>query len=109
MIDFLTTFAGQSTLAIQNARLYAETKRREWEATKLYAISSQLASNLDASQVLDLITAETIGLLGCDASGLYTYDHIRDGLTFHRGIDLDPELTRDLVLTLGEGVAGRAF
>src|SRR5262249_17519181 len=47
--------------------------------------------------------------LGCDASGLYTYDESRGGLTFHRGIHLDPELTRDLVLTPGEGVAGRAF
>jgi len=109
LIDLLATFAAQSALAIQNARLYAETKRREWEATKLYQISSQLASNLDAGQVLDLITAETIGLLGCDASGLYTYDDTRRGLTFHRGIHLDPELTRDLVLTPGEGVAGRAF
>src|SRR5215475_2641448 len=109
LIDLLATFAAQSALAIQNARLYAETKRREWEATKLYGISSQLASNLDAGQVLNLITAETIGLLGCDASGLYTYDDSRRGLTFHRGIHLDPELTRDLVLTPGEGVAGRAF
>jgi signal transduction histidine kinase len=109
VIDFLMTFAAQSALAIQNARLYAETKRREWEATKLYEISSQLASSLDADQVLDLITAETLGLLGCDASGLYTYDDQRRGLTFHRGIHLDPELTRDLVLTPGEGVAGRAF
>src|SRR5262249_19754456 len=31
------------------------------------------------------------------------------GLTFRRGIHLDPDLTRDLVLTPGEGVAGRAF
>jgi signal transduction histidine kinase len=109
LIDFLSTFAAQSALAIQNARLYAETKRREWEATKLYEISSQLASNLDAGQVLDLITTETIGLLGCDASGLYTWNEARGGLTFHRGIHLDPELTRALVLTAGEGVAGRAF
>jgi signal transduction histidine kinase len=109
VIDFLMTFAAQSALAIQNARLYAETKRREWEATKLYEISTQLASSLDADHVLDLITTETIGLLGGDASGLYTYDAERGGLTFHRGIHLDPELLRDLVLTPGEGVAGRAF
>jgi signal transduction histidine kinase/DNA-binding response OmpR family regulator len=109
VVDLLTTFAAQSALAIQNARLYGETTRREREATKLYEITSQLASNLDADRVLDLITAETIGLLGCDASGLYTYDESRGGLTFYRGIHLDLELTRDLVLTPGEGVAGRAF
>jgi signal transduction histidine kinase/DNA-binding response OmpR family regulator len=109
VVDLLTTFAAQSALAIQNARLYTETTRREREATKLYEITSQLASNLDADRVLDLITAQTIELLRCDASGLYTYDGARGGLTFHRGIHLDLELTRDLVLTPGEGVAGRAF
>src|SRR5262249_50722112 len=57
----------------------------------------------------DLITAKAIDLLGCDAAGLYTYDEARGGLTFHRGIHLDPQLTRDLVLVPGEGVAGRAF
>jgi GAF domain-containing protein len=62
VLEFLMTFAAQSALAIQNARLYAETKRREWEATKLYEVSTQLASSLDADGVLDLITAETIGV-----------------------------------------------
>src|SRR5215470_14000598 len=109
VVNLLTTFAAQSALAIQNARLYGETTRREREATKLYEITSQLATNLDADSVLDLITAQTIGLLGCDASGLYTYEESRGGLTFHRGIHLDPELTRNLVLIPGEGVAGRAF
>jgi signal transduction histidine kinase len=109
VIDVLTTFAAQSALAIQNARLFAETKRREWKATKLYEVTSQLASDLDADRVLDLITAQAIELLRCDASGLYTYDQARGGLTVHRGIHLDPELTRDLVLIPGEGVAGGAF
>src|SRR5262249_25173787 len=49
-------------------------ERREWKATKLYEVTSQLASNLDVDRVLDLITAKTIEFLGGDASGLYTYD-----------------------------------
>jgi signal transduction histidine kinase/uncharacterized tellurite resistance protein B-like protein len=109
VIDVLSTFAAQSALAIQNARLFAETKRREWKATKLYEVTSQLASNLDADRVLDLITAQAIELLGCDAAGLYTYDETRRGLTVHRGRHLDSGLMRDLVLMPGEGVAGGAF
>ena len=109
VVNLLTTFTAQSALAIQNARLFGETTRREREATKLYEITAQLASSLDADRVLDLITEQTIELLGCDASGLYMYEEARGGLTFHRGIHLDPELTRDLVLKPGEGVAGRAF
>src|SRR5262249_59648624 len=72
-------------------------------------LTSQLASNLEGDRILDLITAKTIEVLGGDAAGLYTYDASRSGLMFKRGIHLDPDLTRDLVLTPGEGVAGRAF
>jgi signal transduction histidine kinase/CheY-like chemotaxis protein len=109
IVALMTTFATQSALAIKNARLYADATRREREMTRLYELTSELASNLDVPRVLDLITAKTIDLLGCDAAGLYIYNEARRGLTFHRGIQLDPELTRTLVLTPGEGVAGRAF
>src|SRR5262249_38618852 len=83
--------------------------RREWKVSNLYEVTSQLASNLDVDRVLDLITLKTIEFLGGDAAGLYTYDESRGGLTFLRGLHLDPDLTRNLVLRPGEGVAGRAF
>ena len=37
------------------------------------------------------------------------YNEVRGGLTHFRGLHVDAELTRDLVLRPGEGIAGRAF
>jgi signal transduction histidine kinase len=99
----------QLAMALEEARLYAEAQAREREATRLYEITAQLAASLDLDRTLDLITAKTLELLGCDASGIYTYDEEKGELRFLRGLRLDPRLTGNLVLRPGEGVAGRAF
>ena len=58
-------------VAIHKARLYAESRAREEEVTKLYEVTAHLAATLDVDSVLDQIVAKTIDLLGCDASGVY--------------------------------------
>jgi len=108
-ITLLSAFADHASLAIEKSRLLQATRAREQEATKLYTITAQLGSDLGLDRRLDLITAAVIELLGCDASGVYGYDVERGSLTFRRGLNLDPELTRALVLRPGDGVAGRAF
>jgi signal transduction histidine kinase/DNA-binding response OmpR family regulator len=102
-------FCQQLATALEECRLYAETRAREREATQLYEVTAQLASSLDLNHVLDLITAKAVELVGCDSSGIYMYDAARGGLTYSRGLHVDPELMRDLVLRPGEGIAGRAF
>jgi len=99
----------QLALALEEARLNAESLAREREATKLYAVTSGLASSLDLDRILDHIAANTVELLGSDAAGIYMYDAARGGLTFRRGLNLDPRMIRELVLKPGEGVAGRAY
>jgi PAS domain S-box-containing protein len=122
-VSLLSALADQASIAITKnrllrdaedaraavERLYAESHAREQEATKLYEITSQLASSLDVDVILDQIVGKTVDLLGSDAAGIYTYDERRGGLTFRRGLNLDPNMTRHLVLEPGEGVAGRAY
>jgi PAS domain S-box-containing protein len=108
-IEPFTLLCQQFATAWEAARLYAETRVREREATQLYEITAQLASSLDLDHVLDLITAKAVELLGCDGSGIYMYNEARGGLMYSRGLHIDPELMRDLVLGPGEGIAGRAF
>jgi PAS domain S-box-containing protein len=108
-IEPFTLLCQQFATAWEAARLYAETRAREREATQLYEITAQLASSLDLDHVLDLITTKAVELLGCDGSGIYMYNEARGGLTYSRGLHIDPELMRDLVLGPGEGIAGRAF
>jgi len=76
-VSLLSAFADQASVAITKQRLlreaedaraaverlYAESRAREREATKLYEITSQLASSLDVDRILDQIVGKTVDLL----------------------------------------------
>jgi signal transduction histidine kinase/DNA-binding response OmpR family regulator/putative methionine-R-sulfoxide reductase with GAF domain len=108
-LAILQTVGRQTGTLLRSVRLHEATERQARQATKLYEVAGQLASTLDADLVLERVTQTTLDLLGCDASAVYAYDETRGGLVLRRGLNLDPELSRSLVLRLGEGVAGRAF
>jgi two-component system, NarL family, sensor histidine kinase DevS len=96
-------------MALEESRFYAEARAREQEATRLYAVTRQLATSLDRERLLDVIAEQARELTGCDAVGIFFYDGARGALVFHRGLHLAPELTRGLALRPGEGIAGRAY
>jgi PAS domain S-box-containing protein len=96
-------------MALEESRLYAEARAREQEATRLYAVTRQLATSLDRERLLDAIAEQAVELTGCEAVGIFFYDVSREALVFHRGLHLAAELTRGLALRPGEGVAGRAY
>ena len=108
-VAVLQTVGQQTGTLLRSARLDEATERQARQATKLYEVAGQLASTLDVDLVLDRVTQTTLELLGCDASGVYAHDETRGGLVLRRGLHLDPELGRSLVLRPGEGVVGRAF
>ena len=82
---------------------------REREATRLYAITSQLASSLDVDRTLDQITASAAELLGADAAAIFMYDAGRGGLACQRALNLPDRLIQELVLEPGQGVVGHAY
>jgi PAS domain S-box-containing protein len=96
-------------MALEESRLYTAARAREQEATRLYAVTRQLATSLDRERLLDVIAAQAMELTGCDAVGIFFYDVAREALVFHRGLHLPTELTSGLALRPGEGVAGRAY
>jgi PAS domain S-box-containing protein len=105
----LELFCQQLQSLVSNARLWAETQRRERDATLLLDVTRRLSSTLDLEQVLDIITESTLGVLECDASGFYRWDAARNGLVFVRGRHVPEAMTRAIVLRAGEGVSGRAY
>jgi PAS domain S-box-containing protein len=105
----LAALARQAAVALDNARLYAEARSGEEQATRVRAVTRELASTLDFERVLDMITDKTRDLLGCDAALIFRYDAARDGLVPVHSRGFDETLMRTLVLRPGEGVAGRAF
>jgi signal transduction histidine kinase/CheY-like chemotaxis protein/HPt (histidine-containing phosphotransfer) domain-containing protein/putative methionine-R-sulfoxide reductase with GAF domain len=108
-VAIFQTVGQQTGTLLRSVRLHEATERQARQATKLYEVAGQLASTLDVDLVLDRVTQTILDLLGGDASGVYAYDEARGGLVVRRGLHLDPELSRNLLLRPGEGVAGRAF
>ena len=105
----LEIFCQQLQNLISNARLWAETQRRERDATLLVEVTRRLSSTLDLEQVLDIITESALGAIELDAAGLYRWEAARDGLVLVRGRNLPEAMLRDIALRPGEGVSGRAY
>jgi PAS domain S-box-containing protein len=108
-VAHLELFCQQLATAVNNARLYRETRQREHDATILLEVTRKLSATLELDEVLDLIADGTIEALGCAAAGFYRWDASRGGLVFARGRNHPMEFVRPLLLKPGEGVTGRAY
>jgi len=105
----LELFCQQLQSLVSNADLWAETQRRERDATLLVEVTRRLSSTLDLEQVLDVITESALSAVELDAAGFYRWDTGRGGLALVRGRNLPETMTRDETLRPGEGVGGRAY
>ena len=108
-VAHLELFCQQLGSAVNNARLYGETRQRERDATILLEVTRKLSATLELDGVIDLIADGVIEALGCAAAGFYRWDASRGGLVFARGRNHPMEFARPLLLKPGEGVTGRAF
>lgn len=104
-IRLATMFANQAAIAIENARLYEESKRRAEELAALHVISLELVAKTDLSELLPSVLQEAAGLLGSDCVGVYLYDPQTEELELR----VSHGYTRDytgLRLSIDEGLAG---
>ncbi len=108
-VALLSAFADQAAVAFEEARLYAETREREREATNLARVTAHLASSLQLDRVLDLITWSAKELLRCDAAAVWRYDEGRDGLVAYRASGMPIERISHVVVKPGQGLAGRVL
>lgn len=97
---FLSTFAGHAAVAIENARLYEQTRqlaeeniRRVTELSILHEISSTLGTTLELDKLLHIIlTGVTIGGgLGFNRAVLFLHDERENVLRGVLGIGPDSE------------------
>jgi len=69
-IALLETFADQAAIALQNARLYAESERRRRVAETLVDASRALGGTLDIRAVVELLGQSAVTELGTESCGL---------------------------------------
>ena len=98
-------FADQAAIALENARLFAETKRRADEFAALHETTRGLAELHDLQGLLEAIVQRAITLLAGSGGGMYLYDGARGDLQVVAATHAStPVGTR---LEMGEGMAGR--
>ena len=76
--DALQAFADSASLAIENARLYEETVRRNRELALLNRVTAASAASLEIEPILDTVCREMVSALGLAGAGAALIDEEKD-------------------------------
>lgn len=83
----LKLFGNQAAVALENARLFEETRRRADQLSLLNRIASALSQTLDLDQLLEVIYREVKAVLRADAFFIALYDIATDQMNYRIRID----------------------
>ncbi|MCP4543725.1 MAG: GAF domain-containing protein, partial [Chloroflexi bacterium] len=102
--NFVSQLATQAAVALKNAQLFQERSQRVEELSLLYQASLTLASSLEYTDVLDIISQLAQDITNSDAVTLYLYDLATDkfervSAQGHRIEDVRPSSIRDKGVT----------
>ncbi len=105
-IRLAQSLASQAAVAIENARLYQETRRQAKRLEALVEIGYHVSATLDLGTVLERIASHARELLAADDSDVYLLQP--DGKTLRATVALGEyaEQIKATPITLGEGVVG---
>jgi PAS domain S-box-containing protein len=93
-LDFLIAFANQAATAIENARLFEETRRRAEEQQGLARIAALAASTLELDELLEHVMEETARMLDSQTGVLLLLDEARGELVTR--YILSPHVTEEI-------------
>ncbi|NPV55089.1 MAG: diguanylate cyclase [Anaerolineae bacterium] len=112
--EWLSAFAGQAALALQNANLYADVIRRAEQAELLRQASSAVASALHLDEVLDRILVNLRRVVPYDSAAIFLSEEVGIRIVAARGFaqqaalldhifPMDDELS-NLVMSSGDAI-----
>jgi PAS domain S-box-containing protein len=107
-IQFCRILASQTSLALERARLFDETRQRLSEVATLYTMAQKFSSNLQLQTVLDTIVDSLRYVLSCRGCCIFLLDKSGQNLEIQAASGLKPHWRKMAKLRLGEGAAGRA-
>ncbi len=106
-VQAMETLADQLAIAVDNARLYEETRRRLAQVSALYQLARQMNTSLDTQEVLNTIVGSLRQAIGCRGCSIALLDPVSNVLEIRAAAGVKDRWKRDFKLRLGEGVAGR--
>jgi len=109
-VELLQSIGNVIGVAVENARLFEETQRRNLELQALYTVTNTTTQSLDIKSLTQTALLTTIQVLGVDAGRLYVFDETGHmlRLTAHHGLPVD-ELSDYQCYAPEEGVVGQIF
>jgi GAF domain-containing protein/nitrogen-specific signal transduction histidine kinase len=75
-LRFLTTVANQAAVALNNARLFSETRQNAAEMTTLFEVTKDLSGTLDPLEVQQLVADAALRLLGAELCAVLRLDRM---------------------------------
>jgi signal transduction histidine kinase len=104
----LEAFADQAGIAIQNARLFAESQRRARETQALLEAGRAVNQSLEVAETIGLILNQAREVLGVTSCGLFTLDAASGELAPVASLDMDEATRARIRIRVGEGITGAA-
>lgn len=105
-VNVLMVLASQLAIVISNARLFAETKKKEQEARALYEVATEISALHDLEQILGSIVHKVRYLLPCDIVGIGLPDEESTFIRIKVWAGDRVGVLKDLVIRPGTGVTG---
>jgi signal transduction protein with GAF and PtsI domain len=107
-LALLSTIANQVGGAIENARLYAEMKRKALQVETLSQVSATVSSDRLIDDVLQLIVTMTAQMMNSKICSIMLLDRETSELRIVATQSLSEEYRRKPSLKLGQSISGRA-
>ncbi len=103
----LLGLANRAALAIENARLFAQSERRRREMEALYRADEMLHRSLQLQDVLTALVVVVTDILGADKSSVLVWDERHERLVIGAARGYSVETIANLMFLPGQGIAGR--
>jgi PAS domain S-box-containing protein len=104
----LLLFANQAAVALENARLFAETNRRLRHFQALRTIDMAISNSLDLKITFDIFLEQVTQQLGVHAADILLLDLHTQSLEYAAARGFRAGAFQQRPIRLGEGLAGRA-
>ena len=108
MIDLLTLFSTQASMALENARLYSLERRRADQLEAINAVARQTTAVLDLDELLTVVCHLLLEWSRVDHVAVLMVEGETLRMRAHEG-RLTPNLAADAMLSPGAGLAARAL
>jgi GAF domain-containing protein len=112
-IEFYQTLMNQTSVAIENARLYEKTEWHVRELSVMHNMSQAFTSTLDYQEVVSVVAQRVGSLIGAEFASVLLPDERRQYLNIVASYNLDADyiwtINRKRRIPIGVGPLGKAF